>query len=45
MEKVPSCYDREFGEEAGERNIDWRQFSLVTGSGYELFLQQNRGKV
>jgi 8-oxo-dGTP diphosphatase len=28
---------REFGEEAGERNIDWRQFLLVTGSGYELY--------
>ena len=28
---------REFWEEAGERNIDWRQFLLVTGSGYELY--------
>jgi 8-oxo-dGTP diphosphatase len=35
-ESPASAMTREFWEEAGERNIAWRQFLFITGTGYEL---------
>ena len=35
-ETPAAAMTREFWEEAGERNIDWRQFLFITGTGYEL---------
>jgi 8-oxo-dGTP diphosphatase len=35
-ESPEDAINREFWEEAGERNIKWRQFLFITGTGYEL---------
>jgi 8-oxo-dGTP diphosphatase len=36
-ESPASAMTREFWEEAGERDIAWRQFLFITGTGYELY--------
>ena len=36
-ENPQDAMPREFWEEAGERNIAWRQFLFITGTGYELY--------